>query len=68
MDPLSEATMEQHIIAIAKEQGFKTTGDHDLEHILEEINIDPIIPIEAYAAVTEIISYLYQLNAKGEAP
>ena len=38
--------------------------DADLVQILKAVDIDEEIPVEAFAAVAEIISYVYQVNNK----
>jgi flagellar biosynthesis protein len=41
--------------------------DADLVEVLEKLDIDAIIPLDAYAAVAEILSYVYKTNAKARA-
>lgn len=52
------------IIALAEENGIEIRQDADLLQILKAVDINQEIPIEAFAAVAEIISYIYQQNAK----
>lgn len=52
------------IIAIAQEHGIEIRQDQDLLQILKAVDINQEIPIEAFAAVAEILSYIYQQNAK----
>lgn len=52
------------IIAIAQEHGIEIRQDADLLQILKAVDINQEIPIEAFAAVAEILSYIYQQNAK----
>lgn len=52
------------IIALAKEHGIEIRQDADLLQILKAVDINQEIPIEAFAAVAEILSYIYQQNAK----
>lgn len=52
------------IIALAKENNIEIRQDADLLQILKAVDINQEIPIEAFAAVAEIISYIYQQNAK----
>ena len=54
----------ENIIKIAEEQGITIRSDSNLVEILEKINIDAIIPLEAYAAVAEILNFIYKANAK----
>lgn len=52
------------IIEIALDQGIEIHQDADLLQILKAVDINQEIPIEAFAAVAEIISYIYQQNGK----
>ena len=54
----------QKIIQIAIEEGIEIKKDADLIQILKAVDIDEEIPIEAFTAVAEIISYIYQQNSK----
>ncbi len=53
----------EQIIAIAKEHGITIKEDADLAEILSVLELDSYIPLEAYAAVAEILSYIYKANA-----
>ena len=52
------------ILEIAWAHDIKVREDADLAEILTSIDIESEIPVEALAAVAEILSYLYKLNAK----
>ncbi len=52
----------EQIIALAKEHGIEIREDTDLAVLLSKLDIDTFIPIEAYAAVAEILSYIYKAN------
>lgn len=54
----------QKIIQIAIDEGIEIRKDADLLQILKAVDIDSEIPIEAFSAVAEIISYIYQQNCK----
>lgn len=54
----------EKIIQIALDQGIEIRQDADLIQILKAVDIDSEIPIEAFSAVAEIISYIYQQNGK----
>ena len=54
----------QKIIKIAEENGIEVRHDADLLQILKAVDINEEIPVEAFAAVAEIISYIYQQNAQ----
>ena len=56
----------ENIIKIAEEQGITIRSDSNLVEILEKINIDAIIPLEAYSAVAEILNFIYKANAKAK--
>jgi flagellar biosynthesis protein len=56
--------LAEQIIAVAKEAGIEIHKDEDLSKILDTLDIDTIIPVEAYTAVAEILSYIY--SKKGE--
>jgi flagellar biosynthesis protein len=53
----------EQILAIAFAQGIKVREDADLVEILETLELDSPIPLEAFAVVAEILSYVYQANA-----
>lgn len=53
----------EQILAIAFAQGIKVRSDAELVEILEKIEVDSPIPLEAFAAVAEILAYVYQANA-----
>jgi len=50
------------IIALAKKHNIEVREDPDLAMLLSKLDIDMPIPLEAYAAVAEIISYIYKAN------
>ena len=54
----------EKIIQIAIDQGIEIRQDADLLQILKAVDIDEEIPVEAFAAVAEIISYIYQKNGQ----
>jgi flagellar biosynthesis protein len=54
--------MAQAIIELAEQHGIEIRKDEDLVHLLEKLDIDTPIPLEAYAAVAEILSYVYRAN------
>ncbi len=57
----------QQIIQMAEEQGIEIKEDAALVEILSVLEVDSFIPLEAYTAVAEILSYMYKKNAeKGE--
>ncbi len=52
------------IIELALENDIEIHQDADLLQILKAVNIDEEIPMEAFAAVAEIISYIYNKNSR----
>ncbi len=54
----------QKIIQIALDNNIEIKQDADLLQILRAVDINEEIPLEAFAAVAEIISYVYQQNGK----
>ncbi len=60
----------EQILQIAFANGVKVREDADLAELLSAIDVDDDIPLEAFAAVAEILVYVYQANsgqADGEA-
>ncbi len=53
----------EQILQIAWANDIKVREDADLVEILSAIDVDSEIPIEAFAAVAEILSYVYRANA-----
>lgn len=54
----------EQIIAIARQHGIEIRQDSDLAVMLGKLEIDAPIPLEAYAAVAEILAYVYKANDK----
>jgi flagellar biosynthesis protein len=52
----------EQILAIAFEKGVPVREDADLAQILSAVELDAEIPIDALAAVAEILSYVYRAN------
>jgi flagellar biosynthesis protein len=52
--------LAEQILNIAFESGVKVREDADLAQILEKVDVDTPIPLEAFTAVSEILSYLYK--------
>lgn len=57
----------EQILQIAFASGVKVREDADLAEILALVEQDSEIPIAAFAAVAEILSYVYRLNAEAAA-
>lgn len=54
----------EQIIKVAEEHKIPIRKDAALIEILEKLDIDSVIPLEAYTAVAEILNYVYKVNAK----
>lgn len=52
------------IVRIALDHGVTVRQDSDLVEILSKLDIDALIPVEAFAAVAEILSYIYRSQGK----
>ena len=55
-------SIAEQILQIAFAQGIKVREDPDLAELLTAIDIDSEIPVEAFAAVAEILIYVYRAN------
>ena len=49
-------------LPIASANGIKVRQDADLIEVLAAVDVDSEIPLEAFAAVAEILSYVYRAN------
>jgi flagellar biosynthesis protein len=54
--------LAEQILAIAFANGVKVREDADLAEILAAIEVDFEIPVEVFAAVAEILVYVYRAN------
>ena len=54
----------EQILAIAFANGVKVREDADLVQILAAVDVDGDIPTEAFAAVSEILAYVYRANGQ----
>lgn len=52
------------IVRIALDHGITVRQDADLVEILAKLDLDALIPLEAFAAVAEILSYIYRTQGK----
>jgi flagellar biosynthesis protein len=55
-------SVAEQILAIAFANDIKVRKDQDLVELLSSIDIDSEIPVEAFAAVAEILIYVYRAN------
>ncbi len=52
------------ILKLAFDNDVRVRHDPDLIEVLAAVEVDCEIPIEAFAAVAEILSYVYQANGQ----
>ncbi|MEO5375554.1 MAG: EscU/YscU/HrcU family type III secretion system export apparatus switch protein [Alphaproteobacteria bacterium] len=52
----------ERILELAFASGVKVREDADLAQLLVAVDVDSEIPMEAFAAVAEILAYLYRAN------
>jgi flagellar biosynthesis protein len=62
-----QGPIAEQIIKVAEEHGITIREDANLVEILGKLDIDTIIPLEAYTAVAEILNYVYKTNNKARA-
>ena len=55
-------SVAEQILQIAFANGVKVREDSDLAELLSAIELDSEIPLEAFAAVAEILAYVYRAN------
>lgn len=54
----------EQILQMAYENGIHVREDSDLAQMLAKIELDSPIPSDAFAAVAEILSYVYRANGE----
>lgn len=57
----------EKIIELARQYNIEIRRDEDLATLLAKLDVDMPIPVEAYVAVAEILSYVYKANARHKA-
>ncbi|HEX9792204.1 MAG TPA: EscU/YscU/HrcU family type III secretion system export apparatus switch protein [Kiloniellales bacterium] len=57
---IGRGPVAEQILQIAFDRGIKVRQDGDLAEILAAVEVDSIVPLEALAAVAEILSYVYR--------
>ena len=57
-----EGLVAQAIKAIAAKRGIPIKRDDDLVELLAQVEIDREIPAELYAAVAEVLAWIYKAN------
>lgn len=58
-----KGAIAEQILSIAFANGIKVREDAELVEVLSLLEIDSVIPVEAFAAVAEILAYVYRENA-----
>ncbi len=56
--------LAEQILQVAFANDIKVREDADLVQILSAVDVDSDIPTEAYAAVVEILTYVYRANGQ----
>lgn len=59
-----QGEMAERILELAFASGVKVREDADLAEILAAVDIDSPIPVEAFRAVAEILTYVYLANRR----
>jgi flagellar biosynthesis protein len=59
-----EKELARRIVDIARENGIAIERDANLAQLLSAVDLDREIPAEAFAAVAEILGYLYRVNGR----
>ena len=54
----------EQILQLAFANGVKVREDADLAEVLSHLELESPIPLEAYAAVAEILAYVYRANGE----
>jgi flagellar biosynthesis protein len=54
----------ERILEIAFASGVKVRQDADLAQLLSAVDVDSLIPLEAFGAVAEILTYVYKANGR----
>jgi flagellar biosynthesis protein len=58
-----KGAIAEQILQLAFAHNVKVREDADLVEVLGQLDIDSPIPLEAYAAVAEILAYVYRANS-----
>ncbi|CAA7624487.1 Flagellar protein FhlB cytoplasmic domain-containing protein [Candidatus Terasakiella magnetica] len=54
----------EQILEMAFAHGVKVRTDPDLAEVLAAVEVDTVIPVEAFVAVAEILAYVYRANGQ----
>jgi flagellar biosynthesis protein len=56
----------EQIVRLALDNGVRVREDADLASILSVLEVESIVPVEVFATISEILSYLYRANGMTE--
>jgi len=56
--------LAEQIVSLAFAHGVKVRTDADLAEVLAAVEVDTVIPVEAFVAVAEILAYVYRANGR----
>lgn len=59
-----EGEIAEKIVDVAREHGVAIKQDADLVQLLGAVELDTQIPVEAFVAVAEILSYIYRVKTQ----
>ncbi|MBM3570626.1 MAG: hypothetical protein FJX46_17940 [Alphaproteobacteria bacterium] len=59
-----KGAIAEQIIQVALANGVAVREDADLAMILSKLDLDDFVPLEVYATIAEILSYVYRVNAE----
>lgn len=59
-----KGALAEQILQLAFANGVKVRTDPDLAQVLAAVEVDTVIPLEAFAAVAEILAYVYRANGR----
>jgi flagellar biosynthesis protein len=57
-------SVAEQILNLAFANGVKVRTDPDLAEVLAAVDVDSVIPVEAFVAVAEILAYVYRANGR----
>lgn len=57
-----KGALAEQMIELAFAHGVKVRTDPDLAQMLSAVEVDTVIPLEAFVAVAEILAYVYRAN------
>ncbi len=63
-----EGEVAEKIIDVARAHGVAVQQDPDLAQLLGAVELETQIPIEAFVAVAEILSFIYRAKNPGPRP